>query len=59
FKGDLNRAKEAYIGFEPLRPEDVAETILFAISRPKHVNIAELTVLPSAQASSMHFHKEK
>jgi len=52
FKGDKNRAKKVYDGFEPLVAMDVAETIWFAVSRPPHVNINELTVMPTAQANS-------
>jgi len=52
FKGDKERAKKVYDGFEPLVAEDVAETIWFAVSRPPHVNINELTIMPTAQASA-------
>ena len=52
FKGDKERAKKVYDGFEPLAAEDIAETIWFAVSRPAHVNINEITVMPSAQASA-------
>jgi len=52
FKGDQERARSVYQGFEPLKPEDIAEIILFMVTRPGHVNIADLLVLPTAQASS-------
>ena len=52
FKGDLERAANVYKGFEPLRAEDIADIIHFVISRPYHVNIADLMVLPTAQASA-------
>jgi NADP-dependent 3-hydroxy acid dehydrogenase YdfG len=52
FKGDKERAKKVYDGFEPLVAEDIAETIWFAVSRPAHVNINELVVMPTAQASA-------
>ncbi len=52
FKGDLDRAAKVYAGFDPLRAEDIAEIIYFVISRPYHVNIADLVVMPTAQASS-------
>lgn len=52
FKGDKDRAKKVYEGFEPLIAQDVAETIWFAASRPAHVNINELTVMPTAQAGA-------
>ncbi|UJH93010.1 SDR family NAD(P)-dependent oxidoreductase [Antarcticibacterium sp. 1MA-6-2] len=52
FKGDDNRAEKVYEGFEPLMPEDIAQIISFMVTVPQHVNIADLTVMPSAQASS-------
>ncbi len=52
FKGDVERAQSVYQGFQPLKPEDIAEIIYFVISQPAHVNIADLVVMPTAQASS-------
>lgn len=52
FKGDTARAENVYKGFEVLQPEDIADIILFVVSRPYHVNIADLMVLSTAQASS-------
>ncbi len=52
FKGDVEKANNVYKGFQPLKPEDIAEIIYFVISRPAHVNIADLLVLPTAQANS-------
>jgi NADP-dependent 3-hydroxy acid dehydrogenase YdfG len=52
FKGDKERAKKVYEGFEPLVADDIAQTIWFAVSRPAHVNINELIVMPTAQASA-------
>jgi NADP-dependent 3-hydroxy acid dehydrogenase YdfG len=52
FKGDKERAKKVYDGFEPLIAVDIAETIWFAVSRPAHVNINELIVMPTAQAAA-------
>ncbi|MEL4306835.1 SDR family NAD(P)-dependent oxidoreductase [Joostella sp. CR20] len=52
FKGDKTKADAVYKGFTPLKPEDIADVIYFAISRPAHVNIADLIVMPSDQASS-------
>ncbi|PWK80281.1 NADP-dependent 3-hydroxy acid dehydrogenase YdfG [Mucilaginibacter oryzae] len=52
FKGDKERAKKVYEGFEPLRAEDIAETIWFIASRPKHVNINDLLIMPTAQANA-------
>tara|TARA_R110002051_G_scaffold227845_1_gene290105 strand:- start:5622 stop:6386 length:765 start_codon:yes stop_codon:yes gene_type:complete len=52
FKGDQERAENVYKGFEPLQPEDIADIIHFVVTRPYHVNIADLTVMSTAQASS-------
>jgi len=51
FKGDVDRAAKVYQGVTPLTALDVAEVILFAITRPRHVNIAQLLLLPLDQAS--------
>lgn len=52
FKGDTERAKKVYQGFTPLKANDIAEIIWFVVSRPAHVNIADLTVMCLDQASS-------
>ncbi|MFI5138557.1 MAG: SDR family NAD(P)-dependent oxidoreductase [Sphingobacteriales bacterium] len=52
FKGDRERAKKVYEGFEPLVAADIAETIWFAVSRPAHVNINDMVVMPTAQAAA-------
>lgn len=52
FKGDKDRAANVYKGFKPLQAEDIADIIHFVISRPYHVNIADLIVMSTAQASS-------
>ncbi|WP_448520236.1 SDR family NAD(P)-dependent oxidoreductase [Rhodoflexus sp.] len=52
FKGDAERAKNVYRGMNPLTAADVADVIFFVATRPAHVNIAELLLLPTAQASS-------
>ncbi len=57
FKGDEERAETVYQGYEPLLPEDIADIIWFALSRPAHVNIADLVVMPTAQASSTQVRK--
>lgn len=58
FKGDTERADKVYQGFSPLLPEDIADIIWFAVTRPSHVNIADLTVMCLAQASSTIVNKE-
>jgi len=57
FKGDAI-ADNVYKGYKALQPEDIAEIIYFAITRPPHVNIADLLVFPTAQASSTLVKKE-
>src|SRR5690606_13734367 len=52
FKGDSQKANEAYNGFQPLTAEDVSATIIFAIEQPNHVQIADITIFPKAQASA-------
>ena len=58
FKGDADRAANVYKGFEPLQPEDIADIIHFVVSRPYHINIADLVVMPTAQASSTIVNRE-
>ncbi|MDB5110666.1 MAG: family NAD(P)-dependent oxidoreductase [Mucilaginibacter sp.] len=58
FKGDKARAKKVYEGFEPLVADDVAETIWFAASRPAHVNINELTIMPTAQSGASNIFRK-
>ncbi len=57
FKGDKERAANVYKGFDPLVGQDIAEIIHFMITRPQHVNIADLIVMPSSQANSIIVHK--
>lgn len=52
FKDDDERAEKVYKGFQALKAEDVADIIAFMVTRPYHVNIADLTVMCTAQASS-------
>jgi 3-hydroxy acid dehydrogenase / malonic semialdehyde reductase len=58
FGGDEARAARVYQGFTPLTAEDVAEAIGFLVSRPPHVDVEELVLYPTAQASTMAFHRE-
>jgi 3-hydroxy acid dehydrogenase/malonic semialdehyde reductase len=58
FKGDKERAKKVYEGFEPLAAQDIAETIWFVASRPAHVNINELTIMPTAQATAINIFRK-
>lgn len=52
FKGDEQRAKNVYQGMTPLRAEDIADIIAFCVTRPAHVVLADILVLPTAQASA-------
>ena len=51
FKGDVEAAEAPYVGVEPLTPDDVAECVLFAVTRPLHVNIDEMVIKALAQSS--------
>ena len=57
FKGDIERAESVYKGYKALQAEDVADIIHFVITRPYHVNIEDLVVFPTAQASATMIHK--
>ncbi|WP_442952257.1 SDR family oxidoreductase [Pedobacter sp. CAN_A7] len=52
FKGDEDRAKKVYQGLLPLMAEDIADAIWFVVSRPAHVNINDMLIMPSAQATA-------
>lgn len=58
FKGDEKTAKSVYMGFEPLIAEDIAESVYFVATRPAHVTINDLTIMPTAQASATVIHKK-
>jgi hypothetical protein len=58
FKGDSEKAKNVYAGYKALQPEDIAEIINFVVTRPAHVNIEDLIVYPTAQASATILNKE-
>ena len=59
FKGDFERAKKTYAGYKPLEAIDIAEIIYFVISRPYHVNIEDLVVYPTVQASTTILNKKE
>lgn len=52
FKGDESKAENVYQGLKPLYGDDVADVIYFMVSRPDHVNLADIILFPSSQASS-------
>ncbi|GHV15956.1 short-chain dehydrogenase [Bacteroidia bacterium] len=58
FKGDQTRANQVYVGFENLVADDIAEAVHYVVSQPSHVDIQDLLVMPTAQASGSLFHKE-
>jgi 3-hydroxy acid dehydrogenase / malonic semialdehyde reductase len=58
FHGDSERAAKVYKGVKPLTAEDIAEVIVWAASRPPHVNIARVLLTPVQQANSLLFHRE-
>jgi len=52
FKGDKQRSKSVYNGMKPLTGNDIADLVLFIVTRPPHVNISDSIIFPTAQASS-------
>ena len=58
FRGDSERAAAVYRGVEPVRPEDVAECVVFAVTRPAHVNIDEIVVKALAQSTAVRIVRE-
>ena len=58
FKGDKEKADGIYKGFKPLKPEDIADIVYYTTTLPSHVNINDLIVMPTAQASSTVFDKK-
>ena len=58
FKGDAQTATQVYDGFEPLQATDIAQTVAFILSRPAHVSIADITIMPNAQANGSLFNRK-
>lgn len=58
FKGDEATAKSVYDGFDPLQAEDIADAIYYVCTRPKHVTINDLVIMPTTQASATVFNKK-
>jgi 3-hydroxy acid dehydrogenase/malonic semialdehyde reductase len=58
FDGDKDKAAKVYKGLQPLTPEDIADAIIYATTRPAHVNINEILLMPTAQASANLAHRE-
>ncbi|MBD1895323.1 SDR family oxidoreductase [Coleofasciculus sp. FACHB-129] len=57
FHGDSDRAQKVYQGLTPLTPEDIADVIFFCVTRPAHVNISELLLVPTDQATATQVHR--
>jgi serine 3-dehydrogenase len=57
FHGDKDRAKKVYQDMAPLTPDDIADAVFFAATRPPHVQIAEIILMPTAQASTTLVHR--
>ncbi|MBW4621736.1 MAG: SDR family oxidoreductase [Cyanosarcina radialis HA8281-LM2] len=58
FHGDTERAQKVYQGLTPLTPEDVADVVFFCATRPPHVNISEVLLVPTAQATATLVHRQ-
>ncbi|APD07592.1 sulfoacetaldehyde reductase [Flavobacteriaceae bacterium UJ101] len=58
FKGDQIKAHQVYEGYEPLKAEDIANSIHFVATQPDHVQIADMTIFPKAQANATTFLKD-
>ena len=55
---DKEAADKVYEGFNPLYAKDIADSVEFAVTRPAHVNINDILIMPTAQANSSHLHKK-
>jgi serine 3-dehydrogenase len=58
FRGDGERAGKIYQGFTPLTPDDIADAVVYCATRPLHVNVSEMIVMPTDQASTMLVHRK-
>ena len=59
FRGDRERAEQTYEGMTPLTADDVADAVFYALTRPPHVNVNEIVMLPTDQASSTLVHRRE
>lgn len=59
FRGDEKRAEQVYQGLTPLTPEDIADIVLFCATRPAHVNISDVLVVPTDQSSATLVHRQQ
>ncbi len=58
FKGDHEKAEKVYANMAPLTANDIAESIIFCLTRPAHVNVSEIIILPTDQASISEVHRK-
>lgn len=58
FKGDTERAAKVYAGFDPLTAKDIADSIVYAVTAPANVTIADITILAAAQAAATTIHRK-
>jgi NADP-dependent 3-hydroxy acid dehydrogenase YdfG len=58
FHGDKQQAKKVYKGMQPLKPADIADAVLYCATRPEYINIDEIVITPSAQASAIHIKRK-
>ena len=54
FSGDKDKAKDVYNGYNPLIADDIADAVVYVVSRPAHVNINDMLIMPTAQANTSH-----
>ncbi len=59
FHGDTEQAKKVYQGLTPLTPDDVADVVFFCVTRPAHVNISQVLLVPTDQATPTMVHRRK
>jgi serine 3-dehydrogenase len=58
FRGDAERAGKVYQGLTPLSPDDIADAVVWCATRPPHVNVSTIVVMPTAQASPTMVHRK-
>jgi NADP-dependent 3-hydroxy acid dehydrogenase YdfG len=59
FKGDKDKAEDVYRGMQPMVAEDIADCVLWALTRPLHVNVDEIVVKATQQASGARVHRNE
>ena len=58
FRGDADKAKSVYKGIDACTPDDVADAVVYIATRPPHVSINQIVVMPTAQASALVMHRQ-